>query len=108
MNQASNRNGVKANPPVQGRIAGEMHRRERRNRWRRHRNRVCWQPDPPCRPAEADMPTDIRIADVTYDTEEYRYRTPIKFGGVAVDRATILNVRVVVRTADGRLVPGAG
>src|SRR5581483_3759984 len=54
------------------------------------------------------MPTDIRIADVTYDTEEYRYRTPIKFGGVAVDRATILNVRVVVRTADGRLVPGVG
>src|SRR5262245_59305452 len=63
-------------------------------------------PDPP--PAEAAMPPAIHIADVSYDTEEFRYRTPIKFGGVAVDRATLLNVRCVVRTADGRDVTGAG
>src|SRR5207302_332481 len=34
------------------------------------------------------MPTAVRVAEVTHDTEEYRYRTPIKFGGVALDRAT--------------------
>jgi L-alanine-DL-glutamate epimerase-like enolase superfamily enzyme len=38
------------------------------------------------------MPTDIRIADVSISYEHYRYRTPIKFGGVALDRVTILNV----------------
>jgi L-alanine-DL-glutamate epimerase-like enolase superfamily enzyme len=58
--------------------------------------------------AEAAMPPAIRIADVSYDTEEFHYRTPIKFGGVAVDRATVLNVRCVVRTADGRTATGAG
>ena len=25
--------------------------------------------------------TDIRILDVSYDFEEYQYRTPLKFGG---------------------------
>ncbi len=54
------------------------------------------------------MPTAVRIAEVSYDTEDYRYRTPIKFGGVALDRATILNAHVVVRTADGRDVRGSG
>src|SRR5690242_754477 len=52
--------------------------------------------------------TAVRIAEVNYDTEEYRYRTPIKFGGVALDRATILNARVDIRTADGRTVRGSG
>src|SRR5262249_18535115 len=50
----------------------------------------------------AMKPTDIRIADVSYDYEDYRYRTPIKFGGVAVDRATILNVRVTAETRSRR------
>jgi L-alanine-DL-glutamate epimerase-like enolase superfamily enzyme len=54
------------------------------------------------------MPTAVRVAEVSYDTEEYRYRTPIKFGGVALDRATILNAHVVVRTDDGRAVRGSG
>jgi L-alanine-DL-glutamate epimerase-like enolase superfamily enzyme len=54
------------------------------------------------------MSNDIRIEDVIYDTEEYRYRTPIKFGGVALDRATLLNVRCAVQTADGRVVRGVG
>ena len=54
------------------------------------------------------MPTDIRVTDINFKTEEFRYRTPIKFGGVAVDRALILNTQVVVRTTDGRSVQGAG
>ncbi|HJZ54897.1 MAG TPA: enolase C-terminal domain-like protein [Gemmataceae bacterium] len=53
-------------------------------------------------------PTDIRIADVSYDYEDYRYRTPIKFGGVAVDRATILNVRVTAETRSRRTAEGFG
>ncbi len=54
------------------------------------------------------MPTDIRVAEVTYETEDYQYRTPIKFGGVAVSRATILNVRCVVDTTAGPTANGFG
>src|SRR2546426_12813286 len=44
-------------------------------------------------------PTEMRIDDVSYDYEEFRYRTPYKFAGKEVDRATILNVRCVGRGA---------
>jgi L-alanine-DL-glutamate epimerase-like enolase superfamily enzyme len=53
-------------------------------------------------------PTDIRIKEITYDYEDHRYRTPLKFGGVALDRATILNVRCVVETVSGRTARGFG
>jgi L-alanine-DL-glutamate epimerase-like enolase superfamily enzyme len=53
-------------------------------------------------------PTDIRIKEVAFDYEEHRYRTPIKFGGVALDRATILNVRCVVETVAGETARGFG
>ena len=33
--------------------------------------------------------TDIRVEDMSISYEEYKYRTPIKFGGHVVDRATI-------------------
>ncbi|TMQ33984.1 MAG: hypothetical protein E6K70_10130, partial [Planctomycetota bacterium] len=52
--------------------------------------------------------TDIHVEDVTYSYEEFIYRTPIKFGGVAVDRATNLNVECVVGTAAGRQAVGFG
>ncbi len=41
-------------------------------------------------------PNDARIKDVTFEYEDFHYRTPIKFGGVALDRATILNVKMTV------------
>src|SRR5207249_5286079 len=47
-------------------------------------------------------PTDIRIQAVTYQVEDFLYRTPIKFGGIAVDRVTLLNVEIEVRTVAGR------
>ena len=50
-------------------------------------------------------PTDITIKDVSFHYEDYQYRTPIKFGGVAVDRATILNVECAVESRDGRRAP---
>src|SRR5690242_3005618 len=53
-------------------------------------------------------PTDIRIEELTFDYEDYGYRTPIKFGGVAVDRVSILNVRVQVRTVSGTVARGFG
>jgi L-alanine-DL-glutamate epimerase-like enolase superfamily enzyme len=53
-------------------------------------------------------PIDIRIEDLDFSYEEFRYRAPYKFGGVPVDRATILNVNVTVRTRDGRTAKGFG
>jgi L-alanine-DL-glutamate epimerase-like enolase superfamily enzyme len=52
--------------------------------------------------------TDIRVDEVSFDYEEFHYRTPYKFGGKEVDRTTILNVRCVVHTADGRSAHGFG
>jgi L-alanine-DL-glutamate epimerase-like enolase superfamily enzyme len=52
--------------------------------------------------------TDIRIKDVSYNYEDFLFRTPIKFGGVALDRATILNVECVVQTIGGRTARGFG
>jgi L-alanine-DL-glutamate epimerase-like enolase superfamily enzyme len=52
--------------------------------------------------------TNIRIEDVSFSYEDYRYRTPIKFGGTALDRVTMLNVDVTVRTLDGKIGRGFG
>ncbi|MBY0522738.1 MAG: hypothetical protein K2R98_05045 [Gemmataceae bacterium] len=52
--------------------------------------------------------TDIRIEEVTHSYEDHHYRTPIKFGGVALDRATLINVRCRVRTQDGKSATGFG
>ena len=52
--------------------------------------------------------TDIRILDVSYDFEEYQYRTPLKFGGVPIDNCGILNVQVQVQTRDGKETTGLG
>src|SRR5215510_1641848 len=50
----------------------------------------------------------IRIENVEFNYEEFRYRAPYKFGGVPVDRATILNVNVIVRNTSGRTAKGFG
>jgi len=52
--------------------------------------------------------TDIRVENVDFSYEEFRYRAPYKFGGVPVDRATILNVTCTVRTAGGKVAKGFG
>jgi L-alanine-DL-glutamate epimerase-like enolase superfamily enzyme len=52
--------------------------------------------------------TDARIDEVSYDYEEFLYRTPYKFGGRSVDRVTLLNVHCSVRTRDGRVAVGFG
>jgi L-alanine-DL-glutamate epimerase-like enolase superfamily enzyme len=54
-------------------------------------------------------PTDIvRVEDVQTAFEDYLYRAPIKFGGTAVDRVTLLNVTVRVRTRAGKSSVGFG
>ena len=52
--------------------------------------------------------TDIRVEDVTIGFEDIRYRAPYKFGGTAVDRATLLNVECRVRTRNGKTAKGFG
>ena len=53
-------------------------------------------------------PTDIRIDDVSFAYEDFLYRTPIKFGGVAVDRATLVNVTIRVQSGAGKSAQGFG
>ncbi|MEO7317690.1 MAG: hypothetical protein ABIZ56_01740, partial [Chthoniobacteraceae bacterium] len=53
-------------------------------------------------------PTDIRITAVRIGFDDFAYRTPIKFGGVAVDKATILNVECEVVTRGGKVARGFG
>ncbi|MDY3553219.1 mandelate racemase/muconate lactonizing enzyme family protein [Gemmata sp. JC717] len=52
--------------------------------------------------------TDIRVRDVYFECEDFRYRTPIKFGGVALDRVTLLNVRLTVEGGAGKTATGFG
>ncbi len=53
-------------------------------------------------------PTDIRIENIRFEFEEFKYRTPYKFGGVPVDRVTLINVYSTVRTANGKRANGFG
>lgn len=62
----------------------------------------------PLLPSAAAKPTAIRIADVSFGYEDYLYRTPIKFGGIPLDRVTLLNVNCVVRASGGRTAKGFG
>jgi L-alanine-DL-glutamate epimerase-like enolase superfamily enzyme len=52
--------------------------------------------------------TDVTIRDITTGYEDFRYRTPIKFGGVALDRVTLLNVHMVVEDRAGKVAKGFG
>jgi L-alanine-DL-glutamate epimerase-like enolase superfamily enzyme len=55
-----------------------------------------------------NKPHGIRIESVRPEFQEFRYRSPYKFGGIAVDRVTLLNVTVEVSTAAGKTVKGFG
>lgn len=52
--------------------------------------------------------TGIRIEEVEHSYEEYLYRTPNKFAGTIVDRATIMTVRCTIRTKEGKVAKGFG
>jgi L-alanine-DL-glutamate epimerase-like enolase superfamily enzyme len=50
----------------------------------------------------------MRICSVDIGFEFHAYRTPIKFGGNAVNDATLLNVRVTGETRSGKRAEGTG
>ncbi len=52
--------------------------------------------------------TDITVRDVSITYEDFRYRSPIKFGGVALDKATVLNVTLHVESQSGKRAVGCG
>jgi L-alanine-DL-glutamate epimerase-like enolase superfamily enzyme len=52
--------------------------------------------------------TDIQVIEAEPSYEDYKYRTPIKFGGSIVDRVTLLNVRCTVRGRTGKAAHGFG
>ena len=52
--------------------------------------------------------TDIRLVEVSSQTEQFNYRTPIKFGGRVVDDVVLLHVTAEVETRDGRRGKGFG
>jgi L-alanine-DL-glutamate epimerase-like enolase superfamily enzyme len=56
----------------------------------------------------ASRPRDIRIVEVAHAFEEHRYRAPYQFGGRTVDRVTLLNVDLRVRTGAGKEAWGFG
>jgi len=53
-------------------------------------------------------PAGLVLEDVSFETEDFLYRTPIKFGGTVLDRATLLNVTVRARVGGGKTVRGFG
>jgi L-alanine-DL-glutamate epimerase-like enolase superfamily enzyme len=53
-------------------------------------------------------PTDVRVKSLEMRTDDFRYRTPIKFGGVALDRVTLLTVFVTIESRSGVVATGTG
>ena len=53
-------------------------------------------------------PTDVRIRAVSFGFQDFRYRTPLKFGGVPVTEVTLLNVTMTVETAAGVVASAVG
>jgi L-alanine-DL-glutamate epimerase-like enolase superfamily enzyme len=52
--------------------------------------------------------TDVRVTDLAFRYDEYRYRAPVKFAGAIMDRATVITVDCTVRTAGGTSARGVG
>jgi len=53
-------------------------------------------------------PRDITIEEVTYEYEDFDYRTPLKFGGNVITCFTLCNVAVRVSNKQGRTAIGHG
>jgi L-alanine-DL-glutamate epimerase-like enolase superfamily enzyme len=53
-------------------------------------------------------PTDIQIADCSCSTQQFNYRSPMKFGGRVVNDVALLNVSVTVKTKNGQTAAGFG
>jgi L-alanine-DL-glutamate epimerase-like enolase superfamily enzyme len=58
--------------------------------------------------ALARAASDVRVRSMDIGYEDFLYRVPIKFGGRALDRVTLLNVHCVVEGRNGRTAKGFG
>jgi L-alanine-DL-glutamate epimerase-like enolase superfamily enzyme len=58
--------------------------------------------------ARAAISNDVRVKSMEIGYEDFLYRVPLKFGGRALDRVTLLNVTCVVEGRFGRPVKGFG
>ena len=58
--------------------------------------------------AQSSLGGDIQVKEISFDYEDYLYRTPIKFGGTVLDRVTLLNVHCEVSSRTGRSARGFG
>jgi L-alanine-DL-glutamate epimerase-like enolase superfamily enzyme len=56
----------------------------------------------------APLSTDVRIDELRFSYEDFRYRAPYKFGGVMVDRVTMLNVNCRVSNKASKSAEGFG
>ncbi len=56
----------------------------------------------------ASSQTEVTVEEVKASFEDFLYRAPYKFGGKSVDRVTLLNVDVTIRTKDGKRSKGFG
>jgi L-alanine-DL-glutamate epimerase-like enolase superfamily enzyme len=64
---------------------------------------------PAVAPAFAATPAaDVRVRSMEIGYEDFLYRVPIKFGGRALDRVTLLNVHCAVEGRSGRMATGFG
>jgi len=50
----------------------------------------------------------IQISAIDFGFETFRYRAPMKFGGMVVEQVTLLNVHCTVRDRNGRTASGFG
>ena len=51
---------------------------------------------------------EVRVKEIRASYEDFKYRTPIKFGGNVVDRVTLLNVSAVIEDGLGKASRGFG
>lgn len=49
---------------------------------------------------------EVRVKEISTSYEDFKYRTPIKFGGNVVDRVTMLNVKAVIEDGMGKSSKG--
>ncbi len=52
--------------------------------------------------------TNVRIEEVSFSYEDFRYRTPIKFGGIAPIARPSSTSTVTIRTPAGKIGRGFG
>lgn len=64
--------------------------------------------DPVSRTVSRKRGAGLAIRDVRISLTAHRYRTPYKFAGVPVDKATLLDVEIDAETPAGRIVTGYG